>query len=279
MGAFAYNNLSDLKKITDNYSSQKRFPVLFIGHGTPMNALFDNNFTKALAQLGRQLERPKAILVISAHWETPGTFVSTNPSPKTIYDFGGFDRALYEIKYEPKGAPELAHEVVTLVKSTKVQEDVTMGLDHGAWTVLHHIFPQADVPVFQMSLDYTKSPEQHYQIAQEIKALRNKGVLIVGSGNVVHNLRLLDWSSIDAKPTDWTLEFDELVKTNINSGNFEKLVKYQDLGTIAKLSIPTSDHYLPMLYTLGAADKNEPVKYLYEGYQYGTLSMRCFQIG
>ncbi|PZU85887.1 MAG: 4,5-DOPA dioxygenase extradiol [Chryseobacterium sp.] len=253
-------------------------PMLFIGHGHPMNALFDNNFTRSLHELGKSIEKPNAIMVVSAHWETRGTFVSVNDRPSTIYDFGGFDPKLYEIKYEPKGAPDLAREVIRSAPDFHIREDHKMGLDHGAWTVLKHIFPDADIPVFQMSIDYTQSPSYHYALAQQLKKMRKKGVMIIGSGNIVHNLRLLDWKDIDAKPHDWVLEFDEIVKNKLDQRDFEALINYNKFGKIAELSVPTNDHYLPMLYTLGLADKDENMKYIYEGYQYGSLSMRCFQI-
>lgn len=277
----SYNTmqLNELKAITDHFQRSKKMPVLFIGHGHPMNAILDNDFTKSLTKLGKTIEKPNAILVISAHWETVGTFVSTNNTPRTIYDFGRFDERLFEIKYEPKGHPDLAKEVIKSITSIEVKEDAGMGLDHGAWTVLKYIFPAADVPVFEMSMDYTKSPFFHFGLGKELKALREKGVLILCSGNIVHNLYKLDWNNIDAKPFDWNIEFDNFVKTKIEERNFKTLVEYQNTSNAAKLSIPTNDHYLPMLYSLGMIDKDEPINQLYEGYQYASISMRCFQIG
>lgn len=272
-------NLTDLEKASQSFGTSKKMPVLFIGHGHPMNALFDNSFTQRLHKLGEELETPNAILMISAHWETSGTYVSTNALPSTIYDFGGFDQRLFEIKYEPKGHPELAQEVKNLVKSDTVLEDKQMGLDHGAWTVLMHIFPDANIPVFQMSINFQKSPEFHYQLGKELAALRKKGVLIMGSGNIVHNLRKMDWNDINATPLDWNLEFDNLVKNHIDSRNMQELINFQNMGEIARLSIPTSDHYLPMLYTLGLVEKDDEIEHIYEGYQYASLSMRCFKIG
>jgi len=272
-------NLNELKTITDGFQSSQKMPVLFIGHGNPMNAIYDNNFTQSLHKLGKSLEKPNAILVISAHWQTRGTFVSTNPWPPTIYDFSGFDRKLYEVKYEPKGAPELAKELMNTVTSVTIKEDIAMGLDHGAWTVLKHLYPLADVPVFEMSMDFDKPPSFHYNLGSELSKLREKGVLIIGSGNIVHNLRLLDWNNAYGKPFDWALDFDEFVKNNINNRNFQPLVEYEKYGKAALLSVPSNDHYLPMLYTLGLANEKEPIKYIYEGYEFGSLSMRCFQIG
>jgi 4,5-DOPA dioxygenase extradiol len=271
--------LIDLKNITDSFTTSAKMPVLFIGHGHPMNAILDNNFTQSLTKLGKSIEKPNAVLVISAHWETVGTFVSTNPFPRTIYDFGNFDKKLFDIKYEPKGHPELAKELIKTVETVKIKEDNSMGLDHGAWTVLKFIFPKADVPVFEMSMDYSKEPEFHYSLGKELAKLRKKGVMIICSGNIVHNLNILDWNNINAKPFDWNVEFDNLVKKNIDNRTFNPLVNFQNLGKAAKLSIPTTDHYYPMLYSLGMVQKDEPIKHIYEGYQYGGISMRCFKIG
>jgi 4,5-DOPA dioxygenase extradiol len=271
--------LNDLKNITDSFTTSAKMPVLFIGHGHPMNAILDNNFTQSLTKLGKSIEKPNAVLVISAHWETVGTFVSTNPFPRTIYDFGNFDKKLFDIKYEPKGHPELAKELIKTVETVKIKEDNSMGLDHGAWTVLKFIFPKADVPVFEMSIDYSKDAEFHYSLGKELAKLRKKGVMIMCSGNIVHNLNILDWNNIDAKPFDWNVEFDNLVKKNIDNRTFNPLVNFQNLGKAAKLSIPTTDHYYPMLYSLGMVQKDEPIKHIYEGYQYGGISMRCFKIG
>ena len=271
--------LNELKNITDSFTTTTKMPVLFIGHGHPMNAILDNNFTQSLTKLGTSIGKPNAVLVISAHWETVGTFVSTNPFPRTIYDFGNFDKKLFDIKYEPKGHPELAKELIKSVETIKIKEDNSMGLDHGAWTILKFIFPKADVPVFEMSMDYTKGAEFHYSLGKELAKLRKKGVMIICSGNIVHNLNILDWNNIDAKPFDWNLEFDNLVKKNIDNRTFNSLVNFQKLGKAAKLSIPTTDHYYPMLYSLGMVQKDEPIKHIYEGYQYGGISMRCFKIG
>lgn len=270
--------LNALNNITNGFLTTKKMPVLFIGHGHPMNALFDNNFTQKLSAIGQKIEKPNAIMVVSAHWETRGTFVSVNNQPKTIYDFGGFDRRLFEVKYEPEGHPALAQEVIALAKEYHVNADQSMGLDHGAWTILKYLFPNADVPVFQLSIDYTQPADYHFRLANTLKKLREKGVLIIGSGNIVHNLGTLDWRNIDAKPQGWALEFDELVKSRLNNQDFSSLIKYEQFGKLAKMAIPTNDHYLPMIYTLGLAEKTETVKYLFEGIQYGSISMRCFEI-
>lgn len=268
--------LKDFENVSRGYSSSPKMPVLFLGHGHPMNALLDNHFTQTLGEIPKHIPKPQAIMVISAHWETRGSFVSVNAQPKTIYDFGRFDERLFEIKYEPQGHPQLAREVIKTLPL--VQEESSMGLDHGAWTILKFLYPQADIPVFQMSIDYTLKPAQHFEMAQALQKIREKGVLIIGSGNIVHNLRRLDWSNLQAKTHDWAIEFDQIVKNKINQGNFKDLIHYEQLGSSALLSIPTEDHYLPMLYALGLAQKGESVRFLYEGFQYAGISMRCFQI-
>lgn len=255
----------------------ERMPVMFIGHGNPMNALYDNAFTKKLHTLKNGISKPKAILVVSAHWLTRGTFVSTNPSPKTIYDFGGFPEELYKVKYEPIGSPEFAKEIKEKINYTKVEEDNSMGLDHGAWTILKHIYPEADIPTFQLSIDYAKPASYHYELAKQLNFLRNKGVLIIGSGNIVHNLGMVDFNN----PTgayDWAIEFDSNVKKLLDKGDDASLINYEKLGKSALLSIPTNDHYLPMIYILGLKNKDEKVSYLYESMEMGSLSMRSFII-
>jgi 4,5-DOPA dioxygenase extradiol len=269
--------IKEAEGIVNNFMSTEKMPVLFIGHGHPMNALFDNDFTQGLHRIGNTIQKPNAIMVISAHWQTKGTFVSLNPNPKTIYDFGGFDDRLYKIKYEPIGSPDQAKEVIQLLPIAR--EDYHMGLDHGAWTVLKFMFPFADIPVFQMSIDYTQSTAKHFEMAEALKKMREKGVLIIGSGNIVHNLKRVDFYNINGKTQDWALEFDELVKAKLNMQDFLSLVDYKKLGSSALLSVPSEDHYLPMIYTLGLASKNEPISFLFEGFQFANISMRCFRIG
>ena len=269
--------LSALERIGEAFSSTERFPTVFIGHGSPMNAIVDSPFTRALHQLGKKLPRPQAVLVISAHWETAGTFVSTNPSPKTIYDFGGFADQLYQQVYEPKGHPDLAKATLAAIEGAKGEPN--MGLDHGAWTVLKHVFPNADIPVFQLSLDYRKPPAYHYRLAQQLKRLRNKGVLILGSGNIVHNLRRSAWGQENAKPFDWAVEFDQKIWKYLENRNDNALINYHLIGNAAQLSVPTNDHYLPLIYTLAATDPSESIQSIFEGYHYAGISMRCFQIG
>ncbi|MFL5752632.1 MAG: 4,5-DOPA dioxygenase extradiol [Bacteroidia bacterium] len=274
-------NLHDLKKITDELPSSSKMPVLFIGHGDPMNALRDNPFTKSLHTLGteiRKSQKPSAILVVSAHWLSRGTFVNVSPKPKTIHDFGGFPDELFQVQYAAPGSPEFAKEAIKL--SPEIKETTEWGLDHGAWTILKHIFPEADIPVFQLSIDYYKPMKYHYELAQQLKQLREKGVLIIGSGNIVHNLRMSmeGLYSGNTKPYDWAVQFDALVKKKLEDRDFAGLIAYDKLGSSAALSIPTSDHYIPMLYSLGLADKDEPVTQIYEEVLSG-ISMRTFKIG
>ena len=270
--------LEFFEKISNNFSDTKKTPLIFIGHGHPINALLDNDFTQHLSKIGTSIEKPNAIMIISAHWTTKGTFVSVNSLPKAIYDFGNIDDRLLQIEYEPKGHPQLARQAIETATNYSIQEDQAMGLDHGAWTVLKHIFPKADVPVFELSIDDSQPASYHFELANALKKMREKGVLVIASGNIVHNLKVIDWNNINAKPLDWAIEFDAIVKSKLNSHDFKNLVNYEQLGSIFQLAHPTNDHYLPMLYTLGLADKTEEVKYLFEGFQFGSASMRCFQI-
>lgn len=270
--------LSDIQRLSEGFANTPKMPLLFIGHGHPMNALLDNDFTQSLTRIGKNIKKPNAIMVVSAHWETRGTYVSVNPKPRTIYDFGNFNNRLLQLKYEPAGYPEIMNHLVDINPSYLIKADASMGLDHGAWTVLMYLFPKASVPVFQLSIDFTKPASYHFQLAQSLKKLREKGILILGSGNIVHNLGLVDWGHINSQPVEWAVEFDELVKTKLNEQDFESLINYSKLGRLAQLAIPSDEHYLPMLYILGLAEKNERVKYLFEGIQYGSVSMRCFQV-
>lgn len=256
-------------------------PVLFIGHGSPMNALRDNDFTRTLAALGQSLPRPTAVLAISAHWLTPGsTLVGAQMRPKTIHDFGGFPKALQEMQYPAPGAPQVANLAAKAVDATPVGLTEEWGLDHGTWTVLKHIYPQADVPVLQLSIDYAKPASHHYDIGRQLRALRAKGVLIMGSGNVVHNLGETDREAPDGAPSrNWAHDFDLAVKTALDARNDFALVSYARLGPAARIAVPTPDHYYPMLYALGAADRKEAPRMVFEGFQSGTLSMRCVRFG
>jgi 4,5-DOPA dioxygenase extradiol len=259
-------------------------PVLFIGHGSPMNIALDNDFTRSLTAWGKQLPTPRAIMVVSAHWLTPGTFVTCMDRPRTIHDFYGFPRNLYTINYPSPGSPADAESVIKTIRKREVRCDFDWGLDHGSWAVLKHLYPMADIPVFELSIDYSfndwqpKSLQYHYDLASELSELRRKGILIIGSGNIVHNLSLIDWN-IDAQAFPWAVDFDEKVKRNLLEGNHRALIQYQNMGHSAELSVPTPDHYLPMIYALALQEKNEPISFTYEGFQHSSVSMRCFQIG
>ncbi len=270
--------LKELKKITDRFEETSLMPVLFAGHGNPMNAILDNSFTKGWSNSVKDLKTPKAILCISAHWETKGTFVTAMEKPKTIHDFYGFPKALFDLQYPSPGSPDYAKEVTELVKKTTVKLDYDWGLDHGTWSVLVKMYPKADIPVFQMSLDYSQSAQYHYDLAKELAGLRKKGVLIVGSGNIVHNLRMADLSD-KAEPYDWAIEFDATAKKLIDSGDHQKLIDYKKLGNSALLSIPSPEHYLPLLYTLALKEKDEKVSYFNEEIAFRSGSMRSVKIG
>lgn len=266
----------------DSTFQSKRMPSIFVGHGSPMNAVQDNDFTRSLQKWGAHLGRPTAILVISAHWLTQNeTKVLVQGHPKTIHDFGGFPQELFDMQYPASGAPEFAKQAVLAlsVQGAKPAED--WGLDHGAWTVLHHIYPKADVPVFQVSIDYAKGGEYHLGVGRSLSALRDKGVLILASGNVVHNLAYVDANASDGLMASrpWAQSFDNAVKSALLADDAKSLANYQSLDAGVRLAAQTPDHYWPLLYALGAARQGEAPKFVYEGFQLGTLSMRCVQWG
>jgi 4,5-DOPA dioxygenase extradiol len=262
-----------------------KMPVLFIGHGSPMNVVLDNSFTRTLSDWGKCLPRPKAIMVISAHWLTSGTFVTCMEHPRTIYDFYGFPDELYNVTYPSPGSPEEAQFVTERVSKAAVRCDQDWGLDHGAWSVLKHLYPRADIPVFQLSLDYSfndwhpKPLQYHYGLAGQLLDLRQEGILIIGSGNIVHNLSLMDFRNMQTQPFEWSVEFDEQVKSNLVSRNHQELLRLETMGRSAELAVPTLDHYLPMIYVIALREQNEEIAFTYEGFQHGSISMRCFQIG
>ncbi|MEI8203155.1 MAG: 4,5-DOPA dioxygenase extradiol [Bacteroidota bacterium] len=271
------NTFGNIASETGN--SDVKMPALFIGHGSPMNAIENNEFTRTLTKLGKTLPKPKAILCISAHWMTKGTFVNISPNPKMIYDMYGFPKELYEVQYPAKGSPETAKETQDLATKTKVLDDTKWGYDHGNWSVMKHLYPDADIPLFQMSIDYDKPMQYHYDLAKELKDLRNKGVLIVGSGNITHNLGRVDFSGLDAPVQDWAQEFDTKVKQYIDTENHQALINYSEMGKSASLAVPEPSHYIPFMYTLGLQGKGEASSYIYEGFHYGTLSMRAVRVG
>lgn len=257
--------------------SDASMPALFIGHGSPMNALDDNEFSRAWVDAAAKLPPPAAILCISAHWETAGTYVTGMDSPRTIHDFGGFPRALLQKEYPAPGSSALAELTQASVHQAGVQLDQTWGLDHGAWSVLCRLYPNADIPVVQFSLDRTQPPAYHYALAQELATLRQRGVLIIGSGNIVHNLGLAVFD--DTLKFDWAIEFDELIRQFIVSGDHESIINYQKLGNAARLSIPTNEHFLPLLYILALQGKDEIASFFADRVTYGALSMRSIRIG
>jgi len=250
-----------------------RMPVVFIGHGSPMNALADNGFTKSLNKIGKTISKPTAILVVSAHWLSTGTFVCCDDKPEIIYDFYGFPKELYEIKYPAKGSGKTAEKTSELLKKYNVSCG-KWGIDHGSWTFLKHMYPKADIPVFQLSVDYGQPAAYHYEMAKLLAPLREQGVLIIGSGNIVHNLRILKWEP-DAESFSWAREFDEKVKELLVARKHEKLIEYEKLGKSASMSVPTNDHYLPMMYPLALAGRDK-IEFTHEGIELGSISMRCF---
>lgn len=262
--------------LNKNSGTTPKMPVLFVGHGSPMNAIEDNEFSRAWAALGSAAPRPRAILCISAHWETDGTRVTAMPKPKTIHDFGGFPSELYNKQYPADGSPAWAQTTCETIHSAHIEPDLTWGLDHGTWSVLCRMFPAADIPVFQLSLDRKLTPRRHYELGRELAPLREKGLLIIGSGNIVHNLSMLQWTD---KPYDWAVEFDATAKALIEKQDHDALIHYDRLGSQAALAIPTNEHYLPMLYTLGLQDKNESLTFFTEKVVLGSISMRGFKIG
>lgn len=269
--------LSGFRNIADTFDSNGiTMPCLFIGHGNPMNAIEDNAFSRAWKTAAAGIPRPSAILCISAHWLTRGTFVTAMERPKTIHDFGGFPKALFDKQYPAPGAVRLAQETATHISTTNVGLDEEWGLDHGTWSVLAQMYPLADIPVYQLSIDYTKPPEWHYALGKELLWLRKKGVLIIGSGNIVHNLGMVDWNG-GVYP--WAQEFDALAKKLIDEGNHDDLIHYERLGNAAKLSIPTNDHYLPLLYSLSLQGKQEAHSFFAEECVMGSISMRSIRIG
>lgn len=271
-------DLQTLRSLNESLPFTQKMPVLFLGHGSPMNAIEENEFVANFRKLGKQVAKPKVILCISAHWETKGTKVTAMQNPPTIHDFGGFPQALFDVQYPAPGSPELAQITKDVITKTEVELDHHWGLDHGAWSVIKHMYPNADVPVIQLSLDYTKSPKYHYELAQQLEKLRHKGVLIVGSGNVVHNLRKVKWDKLnDTYAWDWAEEANEKMKYFILDGNHQALVDYNKQGSSFALSIPTPEHYLPLIYVLGLKDKNEPVELFNDktvGGSIGMLSLR-----
>lgn len=254
-------------------------PAIFFGHGNPMNALSRNAYTEGWASIGKSIPRPSAVLAVSAHWYIPSCAVTVNPAPHTIHDFGGFPRELYEVKYPAPGSPELALRVKDLLSPVAVGLDETWGFDHGTWVVLNHVFPKADIPVVQLSIDETQPPMFHYQMGKRLAALREEGVLVVGSGNIVHNLHAYAWGRHGVKPFDWAVRFEEHARELLLKGDSATLIAYEALEQDAMLSVPTPDHYLPLLYILGLRREHEAVSFPIEGVDGGSVSMLAVRIG
>ena len=272
-------NLRDLNKMTSNMSNTGKMPVLFLGHGSPMNAIEENEFVRGFRNIGKDIQKPSAILCISAHWETRGTFVTAMQNPRTIHDFGGFPQALFDVQYPAPGNPELAKETQKLVTRTHVELDDKWGLDHGAWSVIKHMYPNADIPVIQMSIDYTQPARYHYELAKEINSLRQKGVLVIGSGNMVHNLRMVAWNKLnESYAYDWATEANEKMKSHILSGDYQPLIDFKSQGKAFDLAIPTPEHYLPLLYTLALKDKNDDITLFNDKPVAGSLTMTSLKI-
>lgn len=264
----------------DGYHSEK-MPVLFVGHGSPMNAIEENEFAAGWREMGSKLPRPAAILCVSAHWQSKGTKVTAMEKPETIHDFGGFPRELYEVQYPVPGSPELARTTATTVHDRVIELDKTWGLDHGAWSVIRRMYPAADIPVVELSLNYHLTPQQHYDLAREIAPLRRKGVLIIGSGNMVHNLGLVAWDHVNTPgyAYDWAIEADAAIKKSILGGDHAPLINYQAQGRAFRLAIPTPEHFIPLLYSLALQEKDEPVELFNDKPVGGSLTMTSVKIG
>ena len=274
-------NLNELNKITQSgNSTDDKMPVLFLGHGSPMNAIEENEFVQGFRKVAKEIPVPAAVLCISAHWETKGTFVTAMEKPKTIHDFSGFPEELYEVQYPAQGSPDLAKETKGIIRKTDVGLDVNWGLDHGAWSVIKHMYPDANVPVIEMSLDYNKSSQYHYELAKELAPFRKKGLLIVGSGNMVHNLRLIDWNRWNETNYgyDWALTASEEMKKSILSNDHNHLINIKSQGKEFDLAIPTPEHYLPLLYALALKGDNEKVSFFNDKAVGGSLTMTSLKI-
>jgi 4,5-DOPA dioxygenase extradiol len=260
--------------------STRKMPVLFLGHGSPMNAIEENEFVSGWRNIAATIPKPAAILCISAHWETRGTFITAMERPKTIHDFGGFPTELFNVQYPAPGSPEVANEVKKLLVQSSAALDEKWGLDHGCWSVLKHLYPEADIPVVQMSLDYLQPPQFHYDLAKELSPLRKRGVLIIGSGNMVHNLGMVNWEKIDQAGFgyDWAIEANEKMKKFILANDHQSLIGYKAQGTAFNMAIPTPEHYLPLLYSLALREENDMVTLFNDKPVAGSLSMTCVKI-
>ena len=267
--------IRELNKLTELFAGTEQMPVLFLGHGSPMNAIEDNEFSRKWEELGNILPRPNAILCISAHWETKGTFVTAMQKPATIHDFGGFPQALFDVQYPAPGSPDLAMETKNIITIAELGLDEKWGLDHGCWSVIRHLYPNADIPVIQLSLDYYQTPQYHYDLAKELSSFRKKGVLIIGSGNMVHNLGMVAWDKLNSLEYgyDWAIEANEKMKKYILSDDHKQLINFRSQGKAYNLAIPTPEHYLPLLYSLALKEEDEKVTFFSDKIVAGSLSM------
>lgn len=273
--------LNALNRITEPLPDTDKMPVLFLGHGSPMNAIEENEFVTGFRNMAKEIPKPIAILCISAHWETKGTLVTAMPNPRTIHDFGGFPKELFDVQYPAPGSPELARETKALIQKTEVDLDDKWGLDHGAWSVIKHLYPNADVPVIQMSLDYSQTPQYHYELAQELSSLRNKGVLIIGSGNMVHNLRMMAWDKLNSSGYgfDWALEASDKMRKFILDGDHKQLINFRSHGKAFDLAIPTPEHYLPLIYSLALKEERDDLSIFNDKVIAGSITMTSLKIG
>ena len=281
-GATIMTTLSAFNKFTNDLKEQEQLmPVLFVGHGSPMNGIEDNEFSERWVQMAKEIPTPAAVLVISAHWFSRGTRITAMDFPKTIHDFGGFPQTLFDVQYPAPGNPVLAKETASLLHSAHVELDHDWGLDHGAWTVVRRMYPEAEIPVLQLSIDYTKGPQYHYDLAKELYGLRKKGVLIIGSGNMVHNLRMVSWEKMNTPGYgfDWALKMNDTFKQLITDGDYKPLIHYESLGAEAKLAIPTPEHYLPLLYSLGLKGSKDNISFFNDKAVAGSLTMTSVKIG
>lgn len=273
--------LNSLKGMTENFEKSQKMPVLFLGHGSPMNAIEENEFVRGFREVAKDIPTPQAILCVSAHWETRGTYVTAMENPRTIHDFGGFPQALFEVQYPAPGSPQLAKDVKELITTTQVELDDKWGLDHGAWSVIKHLYPNANIPVIQMSIHHGKPAAYHYALAEELKSLRHKGVLIIGSGNMVHNLRMVDWKNLNKVDYayDWAQDAHEKMTKYILDGNHQSLINYEKQGRSFQMSIPTPEHYLPLIYTLGLSDSDDDISLFNDKAVAGSLTMTSVKLG
>ncbi len=278
---FGMTKLNHLYSLSQGFSKTEKMPILFLGHGSPMNAIEENQFVEGFRKVGKTIPKPNAILCISAHWLTKGTKVTAMDLPPTIHDFGGFPKALFDVQYPAPGSPELAKETQQILSPIAVELDDSWGLDHGAWSVIKHLYPNADIPVIQMSIDYNQPMSYHFELANKLQSMREKGILIIGSGNIIHNLRMVDFANMDKDNYgyDWAIEVREKVNDFLLDGNYNPLIQYEKQSKAFQLAIPTPDHYIPLLYILGLQQKYEQLSLFNDKLVAGSLSMTSVKIG